>query len=212
MTLIISADEIKKQLPNYSPAQAEVFHRESGCWFKLDPRKVYFSQREGTERLRMCQDIKSGEKIMVFFAGIGAFPIIIAKKIKNTKVTGIEINPAAIRYFKENAKLNKVDIDIVKGDVKNVVYSKNYKGTFDRVRMPLPENAIDFINEAIYCLKKGGICNLYCFSTEAELNDIILKIKNLVEKNNRMFELIGTQKVLPWGPGIFKTRIDFMVI
>lgn len=29
MTTIISADEIKKQLPNYSPAQAETFHRES---------------------------------------------------------------------------------------------------------------------------------------------------------------------------------------
>ena len=29
MTTIISADEIKKQLPNYSPAQAEAFHRES---------------------------------------------------------------------------------------------------------------------------------------------------------------------------------------
>lgn len=29
MATIISADEIKKQLPNYSPAQAEAFHRES---------------------------------------------------------------------------------------------------------------------------------------------------------------------------------------
>lgn len=29
MSTIISADEIKKQLPNYSPTQAEVFHRES---------------------------------------------------------------------------------------------------------------------------------------------------------------------------------------
>ena len=29
MTTIISADEIKKQLPNYSPAKAESFHRES---------------------------------------------------------------------------------------------------------------------------------------------------------------------------------------
>lgn len=29
MALIISADEIKKQLPNYSPAQAEAFHRKS---------------------------------------------------------------------------------------------------------------------------------------------------------------------------------------
>jgi len=29
MAIIISADEIKKQLPNYSPSQAESFHRES---------------------------------------------------------------------------------------------------------------------------------------------------------------------------------------
>ena len=29
MAIIISADEIKKQIPNYSPDQAEIFHRES---------------------------------------------------------------------------------------------------------------------------------------------------------------------------------------
>ena len=29
MPIIISADEIKKQLPNYSPDKAESFHRES---------------------------------------------------------------------------------------------------------------------------------------------------------------------------------------
>lgn len=29
MALIISADEIKKKLPNYSPQKAELFHRES---------------------------------------------------------------------------------------------------------------------------------------------------------------------------------------
>src|SRR3989338_9254923 len=29
MALVISADEIKKQLPNYSPEKAEIFHEES---------------------------------------------------------------------------------------------------------------------------------------------------------------------------------------
>lgn len=29
MAVIISADEIKKQLPNYSPDKAETFHQES---------------------------------------------------------------------------------------------------------------------------------------------------------------------------------------
>ena len=29
MALVISADEIKKQLPEYSPEKAEIFHRES---------------------------------------------------------------------------------------------------------------------------------------------------------------------------------------
>lgn len=29
MAIVISADEIKKQIPNYSPEKAEVFHRES---------------------------------------------------------------------------------------------------------------------------------------------------------------------------------------
>ena len=187
----------------------EVIHKESSCLFMLDPRKVYFSPREGTERERIANIIDSNENIMVFFAGIGAFPIVIAKK-KRCSVTGIEINPKAVYYFRKNAEMNKVDVKIVKGDVKKVI-SKEYNEKFDRVIMPLPESSTNFLKEAIYCLKKGGTCHLYCFSKEDALKDVVKRIEENLEEQGRI-ELISIQKVLPWGPKIFKYRIDFRIL
>ena len=187
----------------------EAVHKESGCFFKLDPRKVYFSTREGTERIRVCELVNKNERIMVFFAGIGAFPIIIAKK--GCEVYGIEVNPKAVAYFKENIKLNKVKCVVNKGDVKRIVYDKNYKNMFDRVFMPLPESSVEFLKEAVYCLKSGGICHLYCFLKEDEIDNFLEKLKNMVVKQNRKFEFVGIQKVLPWGPKIYKYRVDFKV-
>ena len=186
-----------------------VLHKESGCLFKLDPRKTYFSPREGTERLRISELVKEGEKVMVFFAGIGAFAIIIAKKVKDVHVTGIEINPSAVRYFRENEKINKVNVKIIKGDVIDVANKKDLKWKFDRVIMPLPESAINFLKEARYCLKKGGVCNLYCFSKTEEIPKVIKEIK---KKLKNKINIIGIQKVLPWGPGIYKYRVDFRII
>ena len=42
----------------------EVVHKEYGCFFKLDPRKVYFSPREATERQRIASLVKPGEKVL----------------------------------------------------------------------------------------------------------------------------------------------------
>jgi len=57
----------------------EVIHVESGCRFKLNPRKVYFSVREGTERLRISKMVKPEENILVMFGGVGPYPIIVFK-------------------------------------------------------------------------------------------------------------------------------------
>src|SRR3990167_919743 len=80
----------------------EVVHNENGCRFLIDPQKAYFSQREGTERQRAASIVKNGESVIVFFAGIGPFPIILSKKTGAKSIVGIEINPAAAEYFRKN--------------------------------------------------------------------------------------------------------------
>src|SRR3989338_8571440 len=72
----------------------ETIHKESGCQFKLDISKTYFSVRESTERLRISDKIKKKEKILVLFSGVGPFGIILAKNHTDCKVDMVEINPS----------------------------------------------------------------------------------------------------------------------
>ncbi|MEM7819369.1 MAG: class I SAM-dependent methyltransferase family protein [Candidatus Aenigmatarchaeota archaeon] len=185
----------------------EVVHIENGCRFLIDPRKVYFSPREGTERIRIIEKIKPNETVMVFFAGVGPFAIEIAKKTKAKKIIGIEINPKAIKYFKKNIELNKINnVEAIFGDVKKE--ARKFYNSCDRVLMPLPEKAIEFLDDAVNCLKKNGVCHFYCFSKEEKLDEIKEKIRLLVK---RKIMFIEVKKVLPYGPGVFKYRIDFKV-
>ena len=187
-----------------------VVHKESGCLFKLDPQRAYFSSREGTERLRIAEKVKSGETVMVFFAGVGPFAIVIGKKSKPEKIIGIEINPAAVKYFKENVRLNKlINIEVVRGDVKKT--ARKYYGKCDRVLMPLPWYAANYLKEALLCLRSGGVVHLYCFSKEGEIKEFYKKIESTAKKLKKKVEFLETKKISQWGSGIWKYRIDFSV-
>ena len=188
-----------------------VIHKESGCKFFLDPQNVYFSPREGAERLRLAALVKKDENIVVFFAGIGPFAIILSKKTGAKHITGIELNPFACRYFGKNVVLNKIEnVQVIQGDVTKKVGVLAQK--CDRVIMPLPEKSMDFIYEALFCLKKKGICNMYCFAAESELAEKLQEIEKKAQTFNSEIKITGTSKVLPYGPHIWKYRIDFVKI
>jgi tRNA (guanine37-N1)-methyltransferase len=185
----------------------EVVHKEHGCRFLLDPRTCYFSEREGEERLRIAKKVKKGESVMVFFAGVGPYPIVVSKKSEPGRVTGIEMNPRAVKYFQKNVKMNKVEnVIVVKGDVKDK--SKEFYGVCDRVVMPLPENGIDFLGNAFNCLKPKGTCHFYFFSEEAGLPEWYKRINDKAKKFGKKVKIMGKKKVLPYGPHIWKWRID----
>jgi tRNA (guanine37-N1)-methyltransferase len=189
----------------------EVTHAENGCRFLVDPTVAYFSPRESTERMRIVEKILADDIVMVFFAGIGPFAVEIEKKAKPSKVIAIEINPMAVEYLWKNIKLNKCKlIDVVLGDVKNSVNEWNSK--CDRVIMPLPERSLEFIEDAINCLKPGGVCHFYCFSSEDSVDEKKEKINEIAGQMKKKIRFIGIQKVLPYGPRIWKYRIDFGVI
>ncbi len=180
----------------------EVIHNESGFRFLLDPRKVYFSPRESTERVRIADKVNSKETVMVFFAGAGPFPVVLAKKAKC--VVGIEINPKAIEYFRENIKLNKLNnVSAVLGDVKEK--AKSYYGKCDRVLMPLPEKSADYLEYAIKCLKRKGMVHLYCFANREKTSE---KKREIKAAANAKIAVKSVSRVLPYGPGIWKYRVD----
>ncbi len=186
----------------------EVVHIENGCRLLLDPQKVYFSPREGTERQRIVQLVSKKEVVMVFFAGAGPFAIAIANKSKPKRVIGIELNEAATDYFWKNAKLNKLEnVEVVHGNVKQK--ARDYYGKCDRVIMPLPETAINYLEDAVKCLKKRGIIHLYFFSEEEKVAEWKRKVRKMLGKGKKY--IVQVRKVLPYGPGINKYRMDIEV-
>lgn len=192
----------------------EVIHKEFGYILKLDPRKVYFSPREAAERQRVASQVKLNELVMVMFSGCSPYPIAIAKKQpKVKKIYAVESNPDAHRYAEENVRINKVShlINPILGDVRDIC--KKYYGTCDRIVMPLPLGAENFLDIAIKCLKKsGGLIHFYNWGKEDNLYlNALNQIREQTKKLNRKFKVLNKRKVLPYAPRTFKICIDFKV-
>jgi tRNA (guanine37-N1)-methyltransferase len=191
----------------------ETEHKECGCVYRLDVAKAYFSPREATERQRIAGQVKPRETVMVFFAGVGPYAIIIAKKQKPAKVYAIEMNPDAVRYMRENVRINGVQekVEPVLGDVKKA--SRPFYGKCDRVVMPLPKEGYRFLPEAFACLKKkGGIVHFYYYAHEENLfHEAEGLVRKAARKAGRAVKVVERRKVLPYGPRVFKVCLDVKV-
>ena len=180
-------------------------HKEHGVRLKLDVKEVYFSPRLATERIRVSNSVKDGEKILDMFCGIGPFPILIAKN-HDVDITAVDINEAAIKYLNENIKLNKLKgtIKAYCGDVREVSESFNCK--FDRIIMNLPGLAYTFLDVAVNLIEDGGIINYYEFSDSYEQG--IKRLTQAVNEAGKEVEIINTRKVKSTSPGEWHVAID----
>ena len=180
-------------------------HKEHGARLKLDVRKVYFSPRLATERKRVMESVKDGEKILDMFCGIGPFPIVIAKN-KNVDIAAVDINEYAIEYLNENIRLNKLkgNIETYCGDVRKV--SDEFKTKFDRIIMNLPGLAYTFLDVSVDLIEDGGIINYYEFSDSYESG--IKRLTDACNNAGKTVEIIGTRKVKSTSPGEWHIAID----
>jgi tRNA (guanine37-N1)-methyltransferase len=145
----------------------ETIHKEYGCSYLLDPRKVYFSPRLSYEHYRVASQVVEGETVIDMFAGVGPFSILIAKLHRNVTVYAIDINPDAVKYLEENIHMNKVEGKVIPilGDAGEVIRTK-LRSIADRVIMNLPEKAVEYIDAACMALKpSGGVIHYYEFAT-----------------------------------------------
>lgn len=139
----------------------ETRHRESGCDFMVDISKVYFSPRLSYERMRVAKEVRGGEVVVNMFAGVGTFSIVIAKHSGAERVYSIDKSRDAFRYMVENVEVNKLGGRVVplEGDARDV--AQRLQGSADRVLMPLPELALEYLPVAISCLRGRGVVHLY---------------------------------------------------
>lgn len=180
-------------------------HKEHGARLKLDVREVYFSPRLATERKRVMESVRDGEKILDMFCGIGPFPIVIAKN-RDVNITAVDINESAIKYLDENIRLNKLkgSVETYCGDVREV--SKSFNLKFDRIIMNLPGLAYTFLDVAVNLIEDGGIINYYEFSDSYESG--IKRLEDACNACGKNVEIINTRKVKSTSPGEWHIAID----
>lgn len=192
-------------------------YRESGCVFAVDVEKCYFSPRLSHERDRIARLVKNGETVVNMFAGVGCFSVIIAKTVPQTKVYSIDLNPIAFRYMEENVKINRVygRVTPILGDSKNVL-DKHLQHKADRVLMPLPEKALEYLPYAVLALKPtGGWIHLYDFQHASGTEDPLEKTKqNVAQKlgSLRVGYIFGFSRVVrSIGPNWYQTVLDIQI-
>ncbi len=152
--------------------RTETMHIEYGIKIKLDISKVYFSPRLSAERMRVAKQVKENEIVIDMFAGVAPFSLLIAKYSKPKKIYAIDKNPYAIKYAKENVRINKINnIEVIEGDAKEVL--PNLPNAH-HIIMNLPHKSFEFLPVAI---KKGKILHYYEIIDRKKIEERLEEIK-----------------------------------
>ncbi len=187
-------------------------YKESGARIMLDVAKVYFSPRLSAERKRIEKLVNDGEVILSLFAGVGPYPLVIAKE-KDVEIYAVEMNPDAVKYLEKNIKINKLKGRIypITGDVRRIV-PKQLRRKGDRVIMSLPMKGREFLEECMEGAREGGVVHFYTLLSRGDKPDEIFKrIKEAAENTGRTASILNWKKVRPYSPSRIQIVIDFRV-
>ncbi len=159
--------------------KTETIHKEWGCMYKVDLANCYFSPRLSFERMRIARLVRPGETVVNMFAGVGCFSVLMAKLGRAQIVYSVDVNPIAVKYLQENARLNRVEAQLVsfQGDAKDTI-ARRLRDVADRVIMPLPRKAFEYLEYALMALKsRKGLIHYYDFEHAAKGENAVEKVK-----------------------------------
>ena len=192
----------------------EAIYKENNCIFKFNVDESYFSPRLSNERKVIADEVekltkKKGTKILVMFAGIAPYPIVIAKRLKQNKkesnIISNELNRKANNDAKKIITLNKLQkkITLIGGDAKKL--PNKIKEKQDIILMPRPNLKDTFLKTALKLSKKGTIIFYHGFGTkESVLEEIKKDTKGKIGK-------IKIRKAGDIGPYIYRWQAQFKV-
>jgi tRNA wybutosine-synthesizing protein 2 len=199
---ILRKPSIRKILGNGT----ETTHRENGCLYRLDVTKVMFAKGNVLERGRLAHAVRPGETIVDMFAGIGYFSIPLAKTRRPAKIYAVELNPKAIKYLKENIKLNRVDsIRPIAGDCRKVEIPEKA----DRILMGYFPGTEQFLDKAFSLLKPEGWIHYHNIYPEAELwTKPLAELNAAAKKAGYRMTRHEERIVKQYAPGVFHAVVD----
>ncbi len=193
-------------------------HKEHGCAFAVDVETCYFSPRLAGERLRISKLVRQNEVVLNMFAGVGCFSILIAKAVPTGRIYSIDLNPEAFAYMQENVRLNRVFSRVIPqlGDAKDIIKTQ-LCGVTDRVLMPLPEKALEYLPSAVVALKpSGGWIHVHLFQRAPGAGAAGEKAKATIARRltrlGVVFEFGVVREVRSVGPCLFQIVADVHVL
>jgi tRNA (guanine37-N1)-methyltransferase len=202
----------------------ETICKENSCLFKLDIDKTYFSPRLSNERLEVSNIISKENKkskgkiknILVMFAGVAPYSIVIAKNNPKSQVYSIELNRLASKYSEENVRLNKLkNIKIIQGDVKKIkqlIKKHNIPSKFDAIIMPRAQLAYTFLKEAFSVAGKNCLVIFYYFLKLEDYPKIPLKaIQSAAKAAKRKIKILRHKRGIEIAPYKYRPRFDFRI-
>lgn len=190
----------------------EVLYKENNCTFRFNVDTTYFSPRLSNERKEIASKIKKNEEVLVMFAGVAPFSIVIAKNSKAKKVYSNEINREANKYARLNIELNKLKdkVELLPGDTKKIAEKINKK--FTTIVMPRPNLKETFLKQAFKLSKKNTKIYYYGFCKIGEENLIEQQIKNQSKKSKKKIKILQTKHAGEIAPYKHRIRIDFKIL
>ncbi len=192
----------------------EVLYKENNCVFRFNIDTTYFSPRLSNERKEIASKVKKNDEVLVMFAGVSPYPIVIAKNSKAKKIYSNEINREANKYGKLNVELNKLKdkVELVPGDIKRLVKQNKINKKFDTIIMSRPQLKDTFLEEAFSLSKKGTRIYYYDFCKIEDIDKIKEKVLKKAKKFGKKIKILQVKQAGDIAPYKARVRVDFKIL
>lgn len=191
--------------------RTETVHKEYGVLLVVNPGITYFSVRSGAERKRIADLVAPGENVLVLFSGIGPYPLVISANSAASEIVGIEKNEQAHRYGLENIIRNKQckNVKLYHGDVVDVL--PKFGRMFNRIIMPLPKGAEEFLALALSALLPEGVLHFYDMQHADGFSESIKKVSFACKAQHRHLHSAAVVKCGHCAPRTYRICVDALI-
>jgi len=187
--------------------------RENGCIFRFDVESCYFSPRLSNERQIISTKCKKSDRVLVMFAGVGVFPVVIYHYIKPKEIVGVELGRECCKYFEKNLTINKIPagkIKVIQGDVKKKI--NNSLGKFEVVVMARPNLEESFLKWGLTPSKRSTRLFYYGFCKDDMVNEMVEELIKEAKKLKRKIKVVSITPAGEIAPFKHRYRVEFKVM
>ena len=188
------------------PTETEV--RENGIRYRLDAARLMFASGNRTERRRAGALVRPEETVVDLFTGIGYFALPAAVHGRARLVRAVEKNPLAVRFLRENVRVNGVEDRVVTylGDNRDVDLPL---GEADRVFLGYLPSALPWVGRALSLVRPGGWLHVHLVGgTAAGVAGAVERVNQALRAAGGDTDQIEGREVKPYGPGSAHYVVD----